>query len=240
MRSTPQPPPNRAVDWRSLEVKEIAGGITAAGVILLFGKKIAQWAKRAWRRFRIIISVPEAFAEEFGDIPARKIQEIFKRLMFQSDIDKLEIQILHKHLQFGVYICAPEGGCIQANAYLCHLFGMDHRDMVSDNGYGWLRAVHEMDRLRVHSAWKYSVQNSVPYQQKYRVQNVKSGEMFWVDTEAMVARKDGVVTAMAGWLQRCDPPEHAEVPEKDVVVDRQTIELAASDPNDAHMELCYS
>ena len=58
-----------------------------------------------------------------------------------------------------MYECSPEGNCVFANDKLCDLFGLSNEEMM---GSGWLDGIEPIERERVYSTWKKSVEFRIP------------------------------------------------------------------------------
>lgn len=187
------------LDW----TVKLAAIIAALTAILLLVRRVRGWVGVALARMIHALTIPTAFVREFGELPAEKVRKAFLDLSKGQDLAELRQQVLSKHLEFGLYICETTGRCIEANPYLCDLFGMSREEMM---GFGWLNAVAPEHRQGVHADWMWALKTDAPYRATYRVENQRDGSSTWVKTEAFTAKKDGVVIAIAGILHEIEPP----------------------------------
>jgi len=192
-------------DWHT----KIATGIGAASVIALFIKRVRGWVGVVIARMVHAFTIPTAFVREFGELPAEKVRKAFLDLSKSQDLSELRQQVLAKHLEFGLYICDTSGRCIEANPYLCDLFGMSREEML---GLGWLNAVVPEHRQTVYADWMWSIKVDAPYRAEYKVENQRDASSVWVKTEAFTAKKGGVIIAIAGILHEIEFPANAPVP----------------------------
>lgn len=186
-------------DWHT----KVAASIGALTAISLFLKRVRGWIGVVLARVGHAFTVPTAFVREFGELPAEKVRKAFLEMSKTQDLSELRQQVLSKHLEFGLYICDTSGRCIEANPYLCDLFGMGREDML---GFGWLKGVAPEHRQRVHTEWMWAVNTDVPYRSVYKVENQRDGHSSWIKTEAFTAKKGGAIIAIAGILHEIEPP----------------------------------
>lgn len=84
-----------------------------------------------------------------------------------------------------VFEAEPDGHFIFSNVALCELFGMSAHDIA---GRGWLAAVDGSDaREKAWDTWHSCVVKKIPYLDRYRVHNVRTGDRFWVRVHAIPA-----------------------------------------------------
>lgn len=122
-----------------------------------------------------------ALHSEFGRDAAKKISEDIQRLSRMQLLHHSRLQLAERQLKIAVYVCSPEGGCEWVSEAIADLFGIDRQKFI---GYGWLEAIVGSEREAVHRKWKYSVDNSLPYEDVYTVRHQRTHELVSCRTEA--------------------------------------------------------
>jgi len=110
-------------------------------------------------------------------------------------------------LQVAGYRTDCDGQCVAANKSLCELFGIPRAEMM---GTGWLSAIaSQSDREQVWAAWQESQNQHIPYLQRYKVRNRKTGEIFTVESGARASYnpKTGTLDGHVGSIHRVDVDE---------------------------------
>lgn len=141
-------------------------GTISLVLVTLFGAifKIRRYVKDAIRT--VVLS--NRFHTVFGDTPAENIKKVHDAIQSSNNILEVRQQVCCLYLKIGVFICSLDGRCTWTNDYMNELFGLDSKDM---KGFGWLSAVEQSDRKRVHEAWLYSVEEGIAYDCDYTICN---------------------------------------------------------------------
>lgn len=147
------------------------------------------------------IAVGHALREHFGTDPAGTIRKILDEIKRTQGKREIHTRIIARHLNLGIYVCAPSGQCTDCNDVCCELFGRDSREML---GFGWLEAVVPEDRQQVYEFWTYCVEHGLPYSAAYTVQHAETNERFRCRTQAFAGVVDGVTVCWVGYVTRVD------------------------------------
>jgi PAS domain-containing protein len=180
-------------NWHDfLDVTERVGGWLVAGA----GSLAVGW--RWLRNVADGINAGRGFHREFGPEAAAQIRTMLEHVCRTTDELQVRQRIAEKHLQYGVYICHPDGRCVWANEYLCEAFGLSEHEF---HGFEWLRAVDPRDAKRVYEEWAFSTKHVLPYSSRYRVINKHTGETWCAMTEAYaVTRGAGESQSVAFYM----------------------------------------
>lgn len=184
------------MDWLNTpgEIATAIGGLTA---ILLFVRRVRVAACNAGSHLLDAFRIPSQFRGEFGDRPAKRIADAVRTVSCSQDLAQLKVEILHRHLGIGIFVCDPSGKCTEVNDQLCELFGLDSKEMV---GFGWLSAVVEGDRMETHKAWAYAVKNDLPYRSEYTIRNARTHSELRVRARAWATKEGGVTLGYLGYV----------------------------------------
>lgn len=173
--------------WR----EALAGAVALASSCLAAVK----WAVPIGRRMWAAHATAEDIAREFGKDAGKKLRSVVSDLSAQVSIAQIKHALNETHLGIGVYVCGFDGRCEYANPVLCEMFGLQESEM---KGWGWLRAVTEP--ARVHEAWKFAVQNELPYRESYTVET--HGQTVDFYTEAFPVMEGDQVVKYLGVVKR--------------------------------------
>ena len=168
----------------------IIGGLYGAWKVI--GKSIKDYFFRNYyyhmQGFHIMSDIQRAFGVDAG---ATILKFMSSYNDYKSETN-LRLDILETDANIGIYVCAVTGECIYANTTLCRMFGMSPEDM---KGFGWVKPLVDPEAEYKH--WKFSVENSLPYNSNYEV--MRDGKVFMYHTEAEPKRTaDGVVIGYVG------------------------------------------
>ena len=164
---------------------------TIIGVILKFRKLLTH----AIRSF--ILS--NNFYILFGDTPANSIKTLHDNIQKANNILEVRMRISERYLKIGIYVCDLEGKAIWLNDVICEMFGLDSRSML---GFGWLQAIHDSDRERVHEEWLYSIDKQIAYHTSYTICNHRTNTSMCVDTCALaIVNEHGKPVCYVGYLE---------------------------------------
>jgi PAS domain-containing protein len=172
------------------------GIVTAAGTaVLTFFIFLKKWTKNAIRSF----TLSDKFHDLYGDDPAEKIKDTQELHRYAKDLLSVRVSISEQWLKIGMYICNKEGECTWTNECINNIFGLDSQEML---GFGWLSAIGNSDRKRIKEEWLYAVNNNIPYDAEYRVENNRDSILTIVRTKALaVVDQDNNVKCYIGYLK---------------------------------------
>lgn len=216
------------LDWTI----KLAAVIAALTALLLFVGKVRRAVANTFQRIVNAMTVPSDLVREFGPDPGGRVSRAIRDLVRKADMGEIERQIIHRHIKMGFYFCSPDGQCIQTNQYLDDLFGLPPKEML---GAGWMRAVVDHQRHLVASEWRASVRYRIPYRARYQIENQRTGELKWVETEAFITMEGETIIGLAGYLYVSEDQEDGgfagcEIP----VEDPDSDVLAHSSPDGNH------
>lgn len=181
-------------DPQNLSASEITAGIGLLAGVLAVAKKWASKVGKSGGAMRAAISLHRAFGEDAGD----KLQALIKEINHAQTVADVTRNLIHKHLDVGVYVCDPAGACVWVSPHLASMFAMAEQEML---GFGWVAPI--TDKFRAHTAWKQSVDNRIPYSDRYIVHPQNGAPAFKAMTEAMpVTAADGTALCYVGYVKR--------------------------------------
>lgn len=162
--------------YKSMESLEGITGISFAfaSFLLLWGRKL--------NKFVFSVRSLVRFNHIFGSDPAEAIKKALYDLERSGSIRNFKQELFAHELSLGIYICEPDGKCIDANDTLVELFGLSRDKFM---GYGWTEAIVPEDRRETIDEWEFAVKKGSAYYQTYRVRNATTGETFPCFTKAM-------------------------------------------------------
>ena len=181
----------------------------ALELIVVIGGAVSVIAGAAWvaiqfgRRLCRVLPAIDGLHELFGDNPIEELHRLC--VDTRASVGEIEIRqrIAERHLTIGVYVTDTAGRCTWANDYLCDAFGIDSSDM---RGFGWLSAILENERFRVHQVWSSAVENQLPYEQHYTVAP-RDGRANWrAYTEAWPVRVAEKIICYVGYVREDETP----------------------------------
>jgi PAS domain-containing protein len=145
-------------------LSSVAGIITAT--ILISGTIVAaaRWLHGVASKIR---AIHQQLTPNGGQSLADKIQ----KLTVQMDVETAARRFYWANTEAPMFECDEAGKCIWVNKPLMLLFGMDYNEML---GSGWLAGVAAEDRAGVWQNWSRAVEEEIPYEQTYRVRNVRT------------------------------------------------------------------
>ncbi|MCX6056435.1 MAG: PAS domain S-box protein [Chloroflexi bacterium] len=94
---------------------------------------------------------------------------------------ELKYRTLVSNSPCGIFQTDLRGQNIFINDLFCELSGLKGEELAGD---GWIQGVFPEDRERVEKVWKKFIRSSGKWEQEYRIQNVKTGEIFWIFEKA--------------------------------------------------------
>lgn len=178
------------------ELVELVG--VAAAVAGSVGSAVWAVYRFGGRVCRVVTSV-DHLHDLFGNSPVAELHRIVSGI--RSTVGELEVRqrIAERHLAIGIYVCGADGKCNWANSFLCGQFGLDLHEML---GYGWMAAVANAERIRVHAAWESAVTDDIPYEDRYTVIPKDGGESWEAMTEAWPIKVGDKVVCYVGYVTR--------------------------------------
>jgi PAS domain S-box-containing protein len=103
-------------------------------------------------------------------------------------------------LTTGSFECSPDGLLTWGNKALCDLLGLSFDELL---GKGWLSAVDEEERADVWFQWMENVENGIPHESVFTVNNRKTGESFRCRSNAFTHKTvDGRILGYYGTILR--------------------------------------
>lgn len=186
---------NEIFTWGLNNYATILSGITFVFGIVVVCKK---WIINGIRS----INLSTRFHAHFGTFPADKIKEIHETIRKSHNILEIRQSISEKYLQIGIFMCeSTTGKCLWSNDYINEFFGLDSSEI---KGFGWLSAIDEEDRTRVHEVWMHAVKNKTPYDCEYTVVNQrdKTGRCVTAHAIAVLDDTDNIV-CYVGYITHC-------------------------------------
>ena len=103
------------------------------------------------------------------------------------------------------YRCRADGRCYEVSQPLCELFGLTEKEMLSNDGAGWVSVIeHPSDAWQT---WTVSVSNNLPYEDEYTIVNreTKPHSRTTVSTKAWPVRGvDGKVQSFYGVVNKVE------------------------------------
>jgi PAS domain S-box-containing protein len=148
-----------------------------------------------------LIPFMKSFQDEFSTNSGKSIKDRITRIDNTIKKEELRNKLLSDSLlTIGSYECDAGGGCVWANKALCEMFGLSLAEMM---GSGWLSAICEDDRMDSWLKWLKAIELNIPYESVYTVCNIKTGEHFSCQSQA-VAHRDakGIVLGFYGTVRR--------------------------------------
>lgn len=185
MSGTPSP----INGWLDVVLKSVAVLGLAGGLLAVLRSRIGRAIAAA--------RAAHSLAGVFGDGAGSEIQRLFAIIARSDGEQQLRQRVIESHLRIGVYECDLDGKCLWSNPYLAELFGIDERYM---HGYGWLSAVIKEERVAVQKRWRTSVENGIPYDDIYTVENKRTQTRHRCRTRAELVRADGEPLCFIGWV----------------------------------------
>lgn len=175
--------------WLELVLKSLAVLGFIGGVLAALWTRLG----RAIVAFRAAHSI----ADIFGDAAGTEIQRLFAIIARSDGEQQLRQRVVESRLKIGVYECDLDGRCSWANPYLSELFGVDAANM---RGYGWMSAIVPEDRIAAQKRWRISVENGIPYEDTYVVENRRTATRYRCTTRAELVTSDGEPLCFVGWV----------------------------------------
>jgi PAS domain S-box-containing protein len=132
-------------------------------------------------------------------------------------------------LDYGMWMCAPDGRNIYNSESLLKLVGKTQKEMAD---YGWADFVHPEDRVKTLAAWEKCVRSQQRWEMEYRVFGADGEWHTTLSRGVPVHDEQGVVTCWAGMnldldalrlaqqsLRRSEAQAHARAEELQAVMD---------------------
>jgi PAS domain-containing protein len=203
-------------DW----IGGIVGAITIVGVATKGAKAIMEKRKaesdrrqeedkRRKERDEFIDKLPSTIdtltmaVAQFG-----KIAETVSRLE-DNQVEAKELRrIQAAQDKTAYYRCAADGRCYEVSQPLCELFGLTEKEMLSNDGAGWVSVIEHPSEAWQN--WVVSVSNNLPYEDEYTLINrdVRPYGRTLVRTRAWPVRGvDGKVLSFYGIVNRVESIE---------------------------------
>jgi PAS domain S-box-containing protein len=168
------------LEWLS----EHYGTISAVGVIILgILARFRSFFHDTVNVVRMCYDLHRAFGFEAGE----KLESICHDLQLSTNTLEIRAEVYEKVADIGIFICSTEGRCLWVNTVLSELYGLDSTEML---GFGWLSAVHPLDRQRVHDEWLYSIKTRISYNCQYTICNNRKRSSKSVMVEAIAVMDD--------------------------------------------------
>lgn len=186
---------NETITWAVNNYATILSGITFIFGLIVVCKK---WIINAIRS----INLSSRFHVHFGNFPADKIKEIHETIRKSHNILEIRQSISEKYLQIGIFMCeADTGKCLWSNDYINEFFGLDSAAM---KGFGWLLAIDEEERSKVHEVWMNAVKNKTPYDCEYTVINQRDQTKRCVVAHAIAVLDEfDKIVCYVGYITQC-------------------------------------
>lgn len=83
--------------------------------------------------------------------------------------------------------CDINGHCVKVNKAWTELTGLSENDAA---GNGWMKAIHDSDRVRVLENWEEAVHNNNSFFMRFRIRNKITNEIYFVKAVADIKRND--------------------------------------------------
>jgi len=182
--------PTRFDGWLEL-LPYLGGGLSAAGSLVLFSRK---FMARCWRAVRGW----DRMSDHFGEDPAVVIAEALQALQVSASAGSVRNELLSRKLSIGWFQCDTDGEYTAACDHLGELFGLSRDDML---GVGWLRAIHETERLRVHDNWRESIERCLPYSDTFPIVNQRTGVVLPVRSKAYAVVIEDELLCWVGYIE---------------------------------------
>jgi PAS domain S-box-containing protein len=99
------------------------------------------------------------------------------------------------------YRCDANGWCIEANIKLCELWGVSEGELL---GGGWSAAILSAEeRVSAWENWVATNKNDLPYQDTYKIRNVRTGAECLIETSAgAIYDEHGAKTGYIGIVRK--------------------------------------
>jgi PAS domain-containing protein len=148
------------------------------------------------------INLGNRFHALFGEKAADKIKEQENKIWDEVQKLSIRLDIHERYLSIGLFICEPEEGkCIWTNEYLNNLFGIDSQHM---RGFGWMAAIKPEDKERVYKLWSYSIENNIPYECSYFIDNQRTKQHTEITAHSIAVIDDeNEVVCYIGYITEC-------------------------------------
>ena len=176
-------------------LKIITGVFAIIGGLYAFGRIIFPYCKAylaaLYYHHTVGIHILKNIEKEFGVQAGKSIKDALVSLNNKVDTGNIRMDLIENTVNLGIYICDTSGKCSYVNRTLSEMFGQDKNDML---GYGWLE--HITDKQKAFNTWRFSVENSIPYNDVYEVS--VNGVVRRFSTEAEPSIEVGIVLGYVG------------------------------------------
>jgi PAS domain S-box-containing protein len=150
-----------------------------------------------------ILPMINSFYREFSTNGGKSIKDQITRIDDNTRLSELRSKLVATTLlTTGSFECSPDGLLTWGNKALCDLLGLSFDELL---GKGWLSAVDEEERANVWFQWMENVENGIPHESVFTVNNRKTGESFRCRSNAFTHRTvDGRILGYYGTIIKCN------------------------------------
>lgn len=124
----------------------------------------------------LILPMINSFYREFSTNGGKSIKDQITRIDDNTRLSELRSKLVATTLlTTGSFECSPDGLLTWSNKALCDLFGLSSDEML---GKGWLSSIDEQERADVWFQWLENVENGIPHESIFTVNNRITDESF--------------------------------------------------------------
>jgi PAS domain S-box-containing protein len=148
-----------------------------------------------------VLPMINSFYREFSSNGGKSIKDQITRIDDNTRLSELRSKLVATTLlTTGSFECSPDGLLTWGNKALCDLLGLSYDELL---GKGWLSAVDEEERADVWFQWMENVENGIPHESIFTVNNQKTGESFLCRSNAFTHKTiDGRILGYYGTIIR--------------------------------------
>jgi PAS domain S-box-containing protein len=149
----------------------------------------------------LILPMINSFYREFSTNGGKSIKDQITRIDDNTRLSELRSKLVATTLlTTGSFECSPDGLLTWANKALCDLFGISYDEML---GKGWLSGIDENERADVWFQWMENVENGIPHESVFTVNNRKTNETFTCRSNAFTHKNgNGKILGYYGTIVR--------------------------------------